>query len=805
MVNVRFYPIDIDYREDIRIFGKTEEGKKIVVIDDSIQPYFYVDSKDEEINMFKDKISKLQEDNSYVTKTEFSKKDYLGKEIKLIKVYVNNESSISVIKNLIKKMGYVEFFEDDISHYKKYLIENNIIPLTLCEVDGTIKKDPFLGIVVEGKVKQVSEETLKPKILSFDIEVYSPMVALGENFSEPIISVALVGNNGFKKVLTWKEFKTDKDCIEFVKSESDLLIKLKNYIEEYSPDYIIGYYSDGFDFPYIIQRAERYGIEFDIGLDGSKIRVLRGDPKKVKIKGIVHLDILPFIRKIMSGSLKLDSYSLNNVANILLNNNKKDMDIWNMTNMWDNEDNIEKICEYNLHDALLTLKIFEKILPNLEEIVKLIGIPLFDISRMSYGQLIENYLIKKSKEHNVLIPKKPNYAQISERKSYTYQGAYVMEPKPGFYKNLVVFDFMSLYPTIIITKNISPSSFNLKGKGYESPLISDNGKENIYYFNNERKCFIPKVIEELINKRNEIKKELKKDKNPFLSARSYALKTVANACYGYMGFFGARWYCKQCVASITAWAREYIKEVIRKCEENGFEVLYSDTDSIAINLRDRQKKDAIDFVKEINQKLPGMMELELESFYPYGIFVSKKTETHGAKKKYALIDEKGEIKINGFETVRRDWSKLARNTQKKVLEILLKDNSPKKAKEYVNGIIEKLRKKDVPIKDLVIQTQLKMNLESYEQIGPHVAVAKRMKEKGFKITRGSPIFFVITEGNGMIRDRAKTPDEVQEGKYDTEYYINNQIIPVIEKIFEIFNIDKEELLIKGKQTDLGSF
>src|SRR3990167_11313723 len=154
----------------------------------------------------------------------------------------------------------------------------------------------------------------------------------------------------------------------------------------------------------------------------------------------------------------------------------------------------------------------------------------------------------------------------------------------------------------------------------------------------------------------------------------------------------------------------------------------------------KTKKEALDFLEKINKNLPGIMELELESFYEHGLFVSKKGETTGgAKKKYALINQEEEMKIIGFETVRGDWSLIARETQKKVIEIILKENSFEKALNYARKVIKELNEGRVDMKKLIIRNQLKMDLEKYKQIGPHVAVAKQMRERGVNIREGSMI------------------------------------------------------------------
>ncbi|GAI26580.1 unnamed protein product [marine sediment metagenome] len=175
--------------------------------------------------------------------------------------------------------------------------------------------------------------------------------------------------------------------------------------------------------------------------------------------------------------------------------------------------------------------------------------------------------------------------------------------------------------------------------------------------------FLPIIIGDLISRRARIKEIIKEKKDIMLEARSESLKLLANAFYGYLGFFGARWYSIECARSVTAYGRYYINRVIEDAEKNEFKVIYSDTDSVFLNLGKKTEEDALKFVEKINETLPGIMELEYENFYPCGIFVSAKEGHYGAKKKYALLGKDGNIKITGFETVRRNWSFIAKQAQ----------------------------------------------------------------------------------------------------------------------------------------------
>jgi len=164
-----------------------------------------------------------------------------------------------------------------------------------------------------------------------------------------------------------------------------------------------------------------------------------------------------------------------------------------------------------------------------------------------------------------------------------------------------------------------------------------------------------------------------------LNARQNSLKILANSFYGYLGFSMARWYCLQCSRSITAYGRNYIQQTIKKVNDSGFTTIYSDTDSVFFTLNKKTKQDSFKILESVNSELPGLMELEFEGSYSKGIFVSTKDSSIGAKKKYALMSERGIMKVRGFETVRRNWSPIAKEAQNHVLKILLSDGDSEKA------------------------------------------------------------------------------------------------------------------------------
>jgi DNA polymerase I len=198
------------------------------------------------------------------------------------------------------------------------------------------------------------------------------------------------------------------------------------------------------------------------------------------------------------------------------------------------------------------------------------------------------------------------------------------------------------------------------------------------------------------------------------------------------------------------------------------------------------------------------MELELEGFYPRGVFVSKKGgEERGAKKKYALLGEDGKIKIRGFELVRRDWSAVAKDTQLKVLEAILKDGSKEKAVKIIRDVVEQLQQGKVPLERLAISTQLNKDPENYDIMSPELEAAKKMRKAGLSAERGTIISYVVGKRGATISEKAEPLELAKD--YDADYYINNQVLPAVMKIMKELGYDEYSMKFGGKQKSLDSF
>jgi DNA polymerase I len=282
---------------------------------------------------------------------------------------------------------------------------------------------------------------------------------------------------------------------------------------------------------------------------------------------------------------------------------------------------------------------------------------------------------------------------------------------------------------------------------------------------------------------------------------------MANAFYGYTGYIRARLYVLEIANAITSCGRYFIKKTKEIVEKDPrFRVIYGDTDSVMVKGFATTIDEAFELGKEleerINKELKGAIRIKIESIFKSLLVL--------AKKRYAgLSVEKtdGELKerivMKGIETVRRDWCNLASVTLYEILDILLREKNPRKAVVHIKNIISKLERNEIPIEELVITKSISKPLKEYKGIQPHVELFKKLRKRHPSTAPGigARIGFVIIQGPQLISKRAEDPEYVKEKglKIDSRYYVENQILPPVERVFEAIGISKSELIGIGRQ------
>ena len=766
--------LDTDYiTEDgkpvIRVFKK-ENGEFRIEYDRNFEPYFYALLEDDSAIEDVKKITAERHGSVVrVKRVEKVKKKFLARPVEVWKLYFNHPQDVPAIRGRIREHpAVVDIYEYDIPFAKRYLIDKGLIPM---------------------------EGDEKLKMLAFDIET---LYHEGEEFAEGPILMISYADESEARVITWK--KVDLPYVDVVSTEKEMIKRFLRVVKEKDPDVLITYNGDNFDFAYLKKRSEKLGVSFLLGRDGSEPKIQRmGDRFAVEVKGRIHFDLYPVIRR----TINLPTYTLEAVYEAIFGKPKEKVYAEEIARAWETGEGLERVARYSMEDAKVTYELGREFFPMEAQLSRLVGQSFWDVSRSSTGNLVEWFLLRKAYERNELAPNKPRESEL-KRRMEGYAGAYVKEPEKGLWENIAYLDFRSLYPSIIITHNVSPDTLNREGcREYdEAPQVG-------HRFCKDFPGFIPGLLGYLLDERQKVKKLMKATVDPIerklLDYRQRAIKILANSFYGYYGYARARWYCKECAESITAWGREYIQMTIREIEEKfGFKVLYADTDGFFATIpgadAETVKKKAEEFLKYINSKLPGALELEYEGFYRRGFFVTKK--------KYALVDEEGKITTRGLEIVRRDWSEIAKETQARVLEALLRHGDVEEAVRIVKEVTEKLSKYEVPPEKLVIHEQITRELKDYKATGPHVAIAKRLAAKGIKVRPGTVISYIVLKGSGRIGDRAIPFDEFDPAKhkYDADYYIENQVLPAVERILKAFGYRKEDLKYqKTKQVGLGAW
>ena len=631
--------MDIDYitydeKPVIRLFGKAkgEKSNDLIALDDSFVPYLYALPSNDIDKCIKDlEELKDEEEIDFKELEKVNKKDFQV-PTEFVKITFNHPQDVPKYRDKIWDLDSVkQLREHDIPFYRRYLIDNALGPMAELELEGelidsfeTIDSDnDSLEILKLNKAPiTVNADVQDFRMMSFDLEVRNPH-GMPNPDEDEIIMIGIDSNVGVRKVISTKgnEFSNDYEMafIETVDSEKEMIESFVRTVKENNIDIIIGYNSDVFDFPYLKDRAKLWGVDLDLGMDGSDIKFMRrGYNNAATFKGLLHVDLYLVMRRYMS----LDRYTLERVYFEFFGEEKIDVPGERIYEFWDNGGNeLKNLFKYSLDDVVSTLKIAQETLPLNLELTRIVCQPFVDVTRMTTGTQAEWYLVRKAYEVDEVVPNKPNMTMKNIKERGSNSGGYVKEPEIGLHENLVQFDFKSLYPTLIISKNISPDvlvkdnvSYNAKFEDFETgyddidnvreeELSSEMDNDEEYYispehyfkFKKEPQGFIPSALEDILNERFAVKNRMKETDDPVLKksldVQQQALKRLANTMYGVYGFLRFRWYSFECAQAITAWGRQHIKKAMKEAENYGFKAIYADTDGFYAKYVREMKKE----------------------------------------------------------------------------------------------------------------------------------------------------------------------------------------------------------------------
>jgi len=754
-MKLSFWFLDIntekeDNRPEVQIWGITEDGKRVLLLDRGFVGSFFAIPR----NLSPDEAARKISAIKGVEKTEITRRKHLGKEVDVIRVYVKDPDEIDEVAKRVSKMEFVEgCYGHDIRYSMQYMFEKGISPSGWFEVEVEEEKnrnarvDGIFRII--GDFKRVDKNYLPGlRIMAFHC------VLIGEKGSpdperDPVIAISVLGD----------------DVRTFTGEEKEILSSFVNYISSFDPDIIFSYGANKRDWDYLVRRAKANGIYLDVGRVKSEPHTsVYGH---VSVTGRANIDLMDFAEDLYEVKLK----TLENVAEYLGLGRPDDIEEHELREMKEKGD-IDSIAEFSRRRVYLIREIGDKFIEYAVQLSQIVGLPLDHVASAAVGFRVEWFIIREALGRGELIP------QRKEVSAETYVGGMVLSPRPGIHSNVAVLDFASMYPNIMVLNNISPDTYIPPDE--EVPQEECNIAPEVgHRFRKEPPGLYKEILRKLLSARKEIKEALAKveensAEHKLLAAREKAIKVIANATYGYCGWIGARWYMKPVAEATAAWGRYTIGKAMEIARKMGLEIIYGDTDSIFVKY-DTGKVNKL--LEEIKRELS--LDIKLERIFKRIIFTE-------AKKRYAGLLEDGTIDVVGLEFVRGDWPKVARDAQKKVIEIVLTEenveNGIRRAKEYVSDLISKMKAGEIPLKHYIIWKEITKSAEEYKARAPHVEVARIMREKGWRVQPGDKVGYVVVKGSGKLYQRSLPYFMVSVEDVDIEYYIENQVIPAVMRV-----------------------
>ncbi len=812
---MEFQIFDVDYvvvdgRPIIRVFGKTINGESVCGFYENYLPYIYVDDE---------KALNILKNEPQVHKIKKVRRKIIGDMTPrdMYKVFLKNPAKTPEIRERLKANG-LNPYEADILFKYRFMCDLGLKGLSWIRVaDGSPTSTNTVRVSKTIRIKEFEcrekLEDAEMKILALDIECISTRPGdVPDAKRDPIIMVSMVFNSPYEGKKQIVLSTRNGEGVFSFSTEKEMLEEFIDIINKYDPDIITGYNINGFDLPYIINRMKENNVRPLFGRCNQKSAFVRsfGIRNRITITGRVVVDSFEIVKKDFS----LQRYGLDFVAEKLLGERKIDVKHSEIEKLWrGNEEEFKKLVEYSIKDSVLAMDLVLKLnlIDKYIALSKVSGTLLQDTLDSGETSRIENFLLKEFNRAGYVFPCKPEQSEVKKRereRAEKLKGGFVLEPEKKLHSNVLVMDFKSMYPSIFITYNICPTTIVKDGNRQgliETPSGAKFLPKNIQY------GIIPKILEGVMKQRQAVKKKLKecKDENKkrALDAEQWALKIMANAFYGHMGYVRSRIYDLDIANAITTCGRETIKETAAKIErEFGYKIVYGDTDSVFVKVPEDDTEKLSEIGKgialKITEELPGIMELEFEKIFRRFLPLTKKRYV-AWKLEHTGDGWKEGIEMKGIETVRRDWCGLVGDTIKNVIDIILKKNDVKASVKYFKGVIQDLVNGKIPIEKLVITKTMTKSPKHYAGIQPHIELAKKIEMRNPNDVPGigDRIGYVIVKGTQLLSKRAEDPAYVLEKglQVDSNYYVENQLLPPLEKIFRGLGVSKSELLGNGRQ------
>ncbi|MDR1954386.1 MAG: DNA polymerase II [Candidatus Methanoplasma sp.] len=761
------YSNDANSNVYVELFGKTREKRSVTVLYYGFDPYFFIVDPGEDSE-------KVLKRDPEVLKVEHARLFYKGSDRNVLKATVKFPWKVPDYRNEWKKKGFT-VLAADIPFHHRFVYDHDMG--SCIRVNGERTTGPYATDII---MKMDSFENIEPfdpglRFLSFDIEN-----SIEHDFIFTICSVV-------------EEDGVYRSSEPITGNEKDIITKFADLIKKEDPDIITGYNIDNYDIRKILERslANKMKDALPWGRDLGQPRVV--NERFWRLKGRIVVDAWWAVKR----ELRPKQETLNAVALQVLGESKLDVDPKKIDTEWKN--NREKVLEYCVKDAELALKILLKIGTvrkgmDLSTVAKL---PLDDALNAGSSQLADSLLIREADRQKVGVP------MTGRREAGEHiEGGYVHTMNPGLYHWVCVLDFKSMYPSLIIAKNICFTTLSPQGT-----ITAPSGAR--FLSPDKRVGILPKILKDLMKERDGIKERMRSVSDDverkYLNGLQEAVKVLMNTFYGVFASSFYRFTDKNIGAAITAFARDNVKRIINEVEKEGITVIYSDTDSLFMQSPKHELDGSVDFGKGMAKRFStegGTLEFEklLEPLF-----------SHGKKKRYvgrvAWPVRTEELLVRGYEIRRSDSFDLQSRLLMELFEKIL-DEKNDEATALVKKTIQDTLAEKVDISDLVISRTCK-GLSAYEnpERMSNVQAANKMVKKGYDFIPGMKVSWIVTDSSVVPQGvEPYISGAVFEGEPDYRYYAE-RLAQTASRITEVFGWTEKDLMMGSQQMtlfDMGS-
>lgn len=701
-------------------------------------------------------------------------------------VYFKSQQQLYRAREILQQQN-IPCFESDIRPTERFLTERFITgPVS---IRSTQSKDI---------TKTLTNPRIKPddyqpsfNIMSLDIETAYD--------TDQLYSIAFLTRDTRRVLMIGND--RNSDYIEYLADETALLKRFMQYVVDIDPDIFIGWNVINFDFRFLQKKADKLRIPLKLGRDNKIINWRQAQNEAehyfILIPGRVVLDGIDTLK---SATYQFDSFSLESVGNQLLGRGKlikasqQQHDPLYKAKVIKRQFVEDKptLAAYNLEDCQLVWDIFEhtNLVSFAIERTRLTGLEMDRIGG-SVAAFDNLYLPRLHRKGYVA----PNIGDYQGQ--LTAPGGYVMDSLPGLYDSVLVLDYKSLYPSIIRTFKVDPYARIAARQQPKNEVIPGYNGASF----SKQENILPGIIEELWQARDKAKQH---KNNPL----SQAIKIIMNSFYGVLGTPGCRLHDARLSSSITLRGHELIKHTVKLIDQEGYKVIYGDTDSVFVSLAQQLDNDEANRIgQHLVDKINSYWQQHLEHDYDIESYLEMEYETHfkrffmptvrgsdkGTKKRYAgLVNNKGEehIVFKGLESVRTDWTQMARQFQQELYWMIFHDQP---YKEYIRNIVDELKLGKLD-EQLVYRKRLRQKLQDYKKNIPPHAKAALKAEQFFKDNKQPSRY----RNKGWIEYvmTVNGPEtlECQSSVLDYQHYIDKQLIPIADNILHILGTSMEPII-----------